>query len=72
MSNPLYNWQKNTITVIVLTTSIALLYNDRGNGGDGHFRTDLFFSFVFAIGINVLVWWLIFKGLNWIYDHIKK
>lgn len=64
----LYKWQKITLWVIGMLTFIAVTVNTFGK----EFSFGYFIDLITAIGINVLILWLIFKAGNWIYQSIKR
>lgn len=64
----LYKWQKITLWVIGMLTFIAVTVNTFGK----EFNFGYFIDLITAIGINVLILWLIFKAGNWIYQSIKR
>lgn len=64
----LYKWQKITLWAIGILTFIAVTVNTFGK----EFNFGYFIDLITAIGINVLILWLIFKAGNWIYQSIKR
>ncbi len=63
-----YKWQKIVIWIIGALTFIAVTFNTIGK----EFNIGYFLDLVIAIGINILVLWLLFKTGNWIYQTINK
>ena len=59
----LYRWQKVVIWVIGILTLISVTYNDIGK----ELNVGYFFDLISAIGLNILVLWLLFTAGNWIY-----
>lgn len=70
----LYDWQKTTIFIVGFLTAVNVFYNDyiqnRGREFDGY-RWDLVLDSTTAVGLNVLILWIIFKLGNWIYYRLK-
>ncbi len=64
----LYKWQKITIWIIGILTFISVTFNTIGK----EFNIGYFLDLITAIGVNLLILWLIFIVGNWIYKKIKK
>jgi len=64
----LYKWQKIAIWVIGISTFIAVTFNTIGK----EFNVGYFLDLIIAIGINILVLWLLFQAGNWTYQTINK
>jgi len=68
MKEKIYNWQKIIIWAIGILTFIAVTTNTLGK----EYNFGYFIDLIIAIGINILILWLLFKAGNWIYQSIKR
>lgn len=64
----LYKWQKITLWIIGILTFVAVSYNTLGK----EFNFGYFLDLITAVGINILILWLLFQIGNWIYRSIKR
>ena len=64
----LYKWQETTIWIIGILTFIAVTSNSFGK----EFNVGYFLDLIIAIGMNILILWLLFKTGNWIYQTTNK
>lgn len=64
----LYKWQKITIWIIGILTFISVTFNTIGK----EFNIGYFLDLITAIGVNLIILWIIFIAGNWIYKKIKK
>jgi len=65
----LYKWQKITLWIIGILTFIAVTFNTIGK----EFNIGYFFDLILAVGLNILLLFMVFKFGNWIYlKKLKK
>jgi len=64
----LYKWQKIIIWIIGVLTFVAVTFNSFGK----KFNIGYFLDLIIAIGMNILILWLLFKTGNWIYQTINN
>ena len=68
MKRKIYKWQKITLWIIGIFTFVAVTADIIGK----EFNVGYFLDLIIAIGVNILILWLVFKIGNWIYQTIKK